>query len=365
MKTNQPFSWRKNTPKERAAMQNDRRKRKRKARAANKEDKRRKALLALEDERAMTVAKNERLLHLARKYYAKWHALHLRERTSKMDKSNTMENEKQAHKDAPVSADQPVSHVKRSHLSHVKDPSGSTDQPLLLGCGVFGRCYKMNYRGISVAVKQFNTHLSSESSVIKEASLMKQLDHPCFPYVYGVCVQSKPYLLVLQFCNVEGKAYTLHRTLHSRTLVLKNQEWFDVILQLLEALKVLHNSGLIHQDIKGDNILLTYKNTLFVPVIIDFGKCIRKQEASRKVLSKQEQETYKQKYTHVTPEVVAGTHPPSHASDVYALGQLLRQIATKIGCKPLLSLSECSLKNDPNARASLDHLLVSVKSLSS
>ena len=39
MKTNQPFSWRKNTPKERAAMQNDRRKRKRKARAANKEDK--------------------------------------------------------------------------------------------------------------------------------------------------------------------------------------------------------------------------------------------------------------------------------------------------------------------------------------
>ena len=223
----------------------------------------------------------------------------------------------------------------------------------------------MYYRGISVAVKQFNTHLSSESSVIKEASLMKQLDHPCFPYVYGNCVQSKPYLLVLQFCNVKGKAYTLHRTLHSRTLVLKNQEWFDVILQLLEALKVLHNSGLIHQDIKGDNILLTYKNTLFVPVIIDFGKCTRKQEASRKVLSKQEKETYKQKYTHVAPEVVAGTHPPSHASDVYALGRLLRQIATKIGCKPLLSLSECSLKNDPNARASLDHLLVSVKSLSS
>ena len=84
-----------------------------------------------------------------------------------MDKSSAMENEKQAHKDASVSAAQPVSHVKRSHLSHVKDPSGSTDQPLLLGSGVFGRCYKMYYRGVSVAVKQFNTHLSSESSVIK------------------------------------------------------------------------------------------------------------------------------------------------------------------------------------------------------
>ena len=58
-------------------MQNERRKQKRKARAANKADKRRQSLLALEDEQAMTLAKNERLLHLARKYYAKWHALHL------------------------------------------------------------------------------------------------------------------------------------------------------------------------------------------------------------------------------------------------------------------------------------------------
>ena len=37
------------------------------------------------------------------------------------------------------------------------------------------------------------------------------------------------------------------------------------------------------------------------------------------------------KYTHVAPEVATGTHPPSHASDVYALGCLLRQIAAKIG----------------------------------
>ena len=79
-----------------------------------------------------------------------------------------------------------MSHVKRSHLSHVKDPRGSTDQPLLLGCGVLRRCYKMYERGILVAIKQFNTHLSPESSIIKEASLMKQLDHPCFSYVYRI-----------------------------------------------------------------------------------------------------------------------------------------------------------------------------------
>ena len=59
---------RKNTPEERARMQNERRKRKRKARAAKKEDERKKFVSALEYERAKATAKNERLLYLARKY---------------------------------------------------------------------------------------------------------------------------------------------------------------------------------------------------------------------------------------------------------------------------------------------------------
>lgn len=185
-------------------------------------------------------------------------------------------------KDAGVSADQPLTDINRSHLSHVKDPKSSDDQPVLLGCGVFGRCYKMYYRGMSVAVKQFNQHLSSKFDVTKEALLLKQLDHPCFPFVYGISVERKPYLLVLQFCNVEGKVYTLHRALHSHSLVLKNQEWLDILLQLLKALKQLHSNCMIHQDIKSDNILITYKNTVFAPVIIDFGKCIKQQEAKKK-----------------------------------------------------------------------------------
>ena len=71
---------RKNTPEERARMQNERRKRKRKSRAAKKEEERKRVVLALEDERAKATAKNERLLYLARKYYAKWQTLHRRER---------------------------------------------------------------------------------------------------------------------------------------------------------------------------------------------------------------------------------------------------------------------------------------------
>ena len=81
--------WRKNTPEERARMQNERRKRKRKARSAKKEGNGKKVVLALEDDQARTMeklmAKNERLLYLARKYYAKWQTLHRREQASLED----------------------------------------------------------------------------------------------------------------------------------------------------------------------------------------------------------------------------------------------------------------------------------------
>ena len=81
--------WRKNTPEERARMQNERRKRKRKARSAKKEGNGKKVVLAIEDDQARTMgnltAKNERLLYLGRKYYAKWQTLHRREQASLED----------------------------------------------------------------------------------------------------------------------------------------------------------------------------------------------------------------------------------------------------------------------------------------
>ena len=81
------FVWRKNTAKERATMQNERRRRKRKARSAKKEENREKRVLTLENEQLRTtanlMAKNERLLYLARKYYAKWKTLHCLEQVGK------------------------------------------------------------------------------------------------------------------------------------------------------------------------------------------------------------------------------------------------------------------------------------------
>jgi len=47
----------------------------------------------------------------------------------------------------------------------------------ILGKGCFGTCTKMDYRGIPVAVKQFQNHVK-KAAVLEEASRLSKLDNP-------------------------------------------------------------------------------------------------------------------------------------------------------------------------------------------
>lgn len=60
--------------------------------------------------------------------------------------------------------------INRSNLRE----TGTSNE---LGKGCFGKCLKMDYRAIIVAVKHFEDHVKA-SSVLSEASVLNQLDHP-------------------------------------------------------------------------------------------------------------------------------------------------------------------------------------------
>ena len=72
------------------------------------------------------------------------------------------------------------------------------------------------YRGIPVAVKQFLPRTVVQD-VVNEAEILLQLSHPNLPYLFGVCVTKKPYLIVTQFEGIQGdvigsgKAWTVHQ----------------------------------------------------------------------------------------------------------------------------------------------------------
>lgn len=50
--------------------------------------------------------------------------------------------------------------------------------------------------------------------------------------------------------------------------------WLTFIRQLAQAIAYLHDTGFIHRDIKGDNVLVSLLNDENRAVLIDFGKCI-------------------------------------------------------------------------------------------
>ena len=51
--------------------------------------------------------------------------------------------------------------------------------------GTFGKCFKMRYKGIPVAVKEFN-NLSTAEAVRHEALMMSKCFHPSLPHLFGM-----------------------------------------------------------------------------------------------------------------------------------------------------------------------------------
>ena len=109
--------------------------------------------------------------------------------------------------------------------------------------------------------------------------------------------------------------------LQSSNLSLAKDTWLILIHQLARAISYLHDQGFIHQDIKADNVLVSYLNQEYHAILIDFGKCTASTASGSliKHLTPEEEEKYKRKHAHIAPEIINGSHPPSFASDVLLL----------------------------------------------
>jgi len=62
----------------------------------------------------------------------------------------------------------------------------------------------------------------------------------------------------------------------------RNYLILDITFQIESALKCLHSAGMIHRDIKPDNILLSWNGRNFVVKVTDFGCCSHSTVCSKK-----------------------------------------------------------------------------------
>jgi eukaryotic-like serine/threonine-protein kinase len=169
-----------------------------------------------------------------------------------------------------------------------------------------------------VAVKVLAEHLADtpgfRERFLREAKLAAQLSHPNIVQVFDVGEEDGRPFIVME-C-VEGS--TLAKELDERG-PLDPPEVVDLALQVCGALEHAHAAGLVHRDIKPQNLLLRPDGTV---KIADFG-IARAAETTKLTQAGSVMGTA----AYLAPEQALGEEVTA-AADIYSLGCVLYELLT-------------------------------------
>ena len=130
----------------------------------------------------------------------------------------------------------------------------------LLGKGTYGSVYKAKRLsdGQSYAVKIVNlgalNHREIEDSV-NEIRLMASFSSPFIVRFHEAFCDNRRLCIVTEYARLGDLSHLIERRKKKKRLFHEDDIW-RYLLQLLEGLKVLHNCGVVHRDLKSANILL-------------------------------------------------------------------------------------------------------------
>src|SRR5579884_1764744 len=179
----------------------------------------------------------------------------------------------------------------------------------LLGRGGFAEVYlgEQVYLHTQAALKVLRVQLLDEhvQAFLKEAQLIAHLEHPHIVQVHDFAVQDGTPFLVMVYAP-HGSV----RRLYPAGTVLDARTVLSYVKDVADALQFAHDHGLIHRDVKPENMLVGPDDKL---LLSDFGLAIV-------ALSSRQQEALDIVGTvlYMAPEQLRGK--PCTASDQYALG---------------------------------------------
>jgi serine/threonine protein kinase/tetratricopeptide (TPR) repeat protein len=159
----------------------------------------------------------------------------------------------------------------------------------------------------------------------REVLLAREVGHPNLCPVHDIFHSEQPDLLFLTMKLLAGE--TLSARLRASPAISQG-EAMAILRQMAAGLRAIHDAGIVHRDIKPNNIMLEGSGPEVRLSITDFGLA-RARHTEQSLFGKG---LVAGTPDYMAPELFAGGEP-SQASDLFALGVVLHEVFT--GQKPM------------------------------
>ena len=189
-----------------------------------------------------------------------------------------------------------------------------------LGEGGMGVVYKAEDTKLkrTVALKFLPSHLTKnerdKARFLQEAQAAAALNHNNVCTIHEICNEHENPFIVMEY--VEGKTL---RIIAGEGQALPLKDVTNYAIQIAEALKAAHNKGIVHRDIKSENIMVTETGQIKV---MDFG--LAKLRGSVKLTKSS---SIFGTVAYMSPEYIEGKKIDTRA-DIFSFGVVLYEMLT-------------------------------------
>lgn len=179
------------------------------------------------------------------------------------------------------------------------------------------RLFTANYNGRKVILKALKAEVADDAeckeNLKKEYELTSELEYKFIRKALGFeNIEGLGNCIILEY--IDGKSLAEH----VRVGTLNEKQIKSVLIDLCDGLNYMHQRGIIHCDLKPENIIVTAAD--FRAKIIDIGLPETEYKTDRELLIKENE--------FIAPELIKGEEADPR-SDVYSMGKIIEFIGER------------------------------------
>jgi CheY-like chemotaxis protein len=207
-------------------------------------------------------------------------------------------------------------------IAHQNQQLGAFRLLRLLGSGGMGEVWLAEDTRLlrMVAIKILPRHIAMDpearARLVREAQLAAKLNHPSIATVHSIEEHAGCLCLAMEFVDGKPLAAAVHRR------ELSDYETVRIARDIAEALAEAHAQGVVHRDIKPDNVMIAGKRVK----VLDFGIAKQIGDSARGQFQTEDGMVIGT-IEYMSPEQALGK-PIDARTDIFSLGVVLYQALT-------------------------------------